>query len=120
MCSSDLSTVIAVMLGDTIDYGEWKSGIRTDGLIYSASSFGTKVGTGIATASLGWALAVGNFDAALAVQGDSALASIKFVFTILPMLATILAVILNLLFNLDKKMPQIRNDLREREVQAGK
>lgn len=72
------STVTAVMLGDTIDYGEWKSGIRMDGLIYSASSFGTKVGTGVATASLGWALGIGNFDAALAVQGDSALASIKF------------------------------------------
>lgn len=114
------STVTAVMLGDTIDYGEWKSGIRTDGLIYSASSFGTKVGTGVATASLGWALAIGNFDAVLAVQGDSALASIKFVFTILPMLATVLAVILNLLFNLDKRMPQIRADLREREAQEGK
>ena len=114
------STVTAVMLGDTIDYGEWKSGIRTDGLVYSASSFGTKVGNGVATASLGWALAIGNFDAALAVQGDSALASIKFVFTILPMLATILAVVLNLLFNLDKKMPQIRDDLREREAKAGK
>lgn len=115
-----VSTVTAVMLGDTIDYGEWKSGIRTDGLIYSASSFGTKVGTGVATASLGWALAIGNFDAVLAVQGDSALASIKFVFTILPMLATVLAVMLNLLFNLDKRMPQIRADLREREAQEGK
>lgn len=114
------STVTAVMLGDTIDYGEWKSGIRTDGLIYSASSFGTKVGTGLATASLGWALAIGNFDASTAVQGASALNAIKFIYIILPMLATILAIILNLLFNLDKKMPQIKADLRAREVESGK
>lgn len=43
------STVTSVMLGDTIDYGEWKSGVRTDGLVFSASSFGTKVGTGLAS-----------------------------------------------------------------------
>lgn len=114
------STVISVMLGDTIDYGEWKSGIRTDGLIYSASSFGAKVGSGIATASLGWALEIGHFDPNVAIQNASALNAIKFVYIVLPMLATIFAIILNLIFNLDKKMPQIKNDLRERKAQADK
>lgn len=111
------STLTAVMLGDTIDYGEWKSGIRTDGLVYSASTFGTKVGNGLATASLGWALAIGSFDASLAVQAAPALNSIKFVFTVLPMIASILAVVLNLIYDLDKKMPQILHDLKERNAE---
>ena len=106
------------MLGDTIDYGEWKSGVRTDGLIYSASTIGTKVGNGLATASLGWALAIGHYDAALAVQSASALNSIKFVFTILPLIASALAVVLNLIYDLDKKMPQILHDLKERKENA--
>lgn len=113
------STVTSVMLGDTIEYGEWKSGIRSDGLVFSAASFGTKVGTGIATASLGWALACGGFDSQIAVQSDTALTAIQAVFVFIPLAATVIAVILNLMFNLDKKMPQIMSDLKEREVQAG-
>ncbi|MBP1967565.1 Na+/melibiose symporter-like transporter [Paenibacillus aceris] len=30
------------MLADTIEYGEWKTGIFTEGLVYSAGSFGAK------------------------------------------------------------------------------
>ncbi|WP_245238250.1 MFS transporter [Paenibacillus etheri] len=30
------------MLADTIEYGEWKTGMRTEGLVYSAGSFGSK------------------------------------------------------------------------------
>lgn len=108
------SPVTPVMLGDTIDYGEWKSGTRTDGLVYSASSFGTKVGNGLATASLGWALAIGNFDAQAAVQGASAMFSIQFVFTYLPLIATIVCIVLNLLYTLDRSMPQILSDLEKR------
>src|SRR5690625_1537111 len=44
------------MLADTIEYGEWKHGVRTEGLIYSAGSFGTKVGTGFGGALMGWLL----------------------------------------------------------------
>ncbi|HEY2491609.1 MAG TPA: MFS transporter [Paenibacillus sp.] len=47
------------MLADTIDYGEWKSGIRSEGLVYSAGSFGTKVGSGVGGAIVGWSLAMG-------------------------------------------------------------
>lgn len=108
------SALTAVMLGDTIDYGEWKSGIRTDGLVYSASTFGAKVGNGVATASLGWALAIGSFDASLAVQAAPALNAIRFVFTVLPLIAAALAVFLNLIYDLDKKMPQILHELKER------
>lgn len=32
------------MVSDTIDYGEWKTGYRTEGLVNSACSFGYKIG----------------------------------------------------------------------------
>lgn len=41
------------MVSDTIDYGEWKTGYRTEGLINSACSFGYKIGNGIGSALLG-------------------------------------------------------------------
>ena len=52
------------------------------------------------------------------MQSASALNSIKFVFTILPLIASVLAVVLNLVYDLDKKMPQILHDLKERKENA--
>ena len=50
------SSVIYGMLADTVEYGEWKTGYRTEGLINSASSFGFKVGNGLGSAILGWVI----------------------------------------------------------------
>ena len=108
------TAIIGVMLADTIDYGEWKSGLRTDGLVFSASSFGTKVGSGLSTALLGWMLAWGGFNAAAAAQSGSAMTAILASFTILPLVCSVIALILNLIYNLDKKMPKILDDLRTR------
>ena len=40
------------MVSDTIDYGEWKTGYRTEGLVNSACSFGYKIGNGIGSAAV--------------------------------------------------------------------
>lgn len=47
------------MVSDTIDYGEWKTGYRTEGLVNSACSFGYKIGNGVGSALLGLILEVG-------------------------------------------------------------
>ena len=44
------------MLGDAADYSEFKNGRRATGLIYSAGSFATKFGGGIAGAIIGLVL----------------------------------------------------------------
>ncbi|RRF57733.1 MFS transporter [Klebsiella pneumoniae] len=41
------------MLANTIDYGEWKFGIRNDGLVYSGGSFSAILGSGIASRGIG-------------------------------------------------------------------
>ncbi len=55
------SAGIYAMVADVADYGEWKNGIRNEGLTFSATSFGTKIGTGIGSAVVGWGLALGNY-----------------------------------------------------------
>ena len=49
------------MVSDTIDYGEWKTGYRTEGLVNSACSFGYKIGNGIGSALLGIILELGGY-----------------------------------------------------------
>lgn len=48
-----LSGVMYGMLADTVEYNDWKSGIRAEGLVFSANSIGQKVGSGIGSAVLG-------------------------------------------------------------------
>ena len=40
--NAGISACMFAMVTDTIEYGEWKTGIRTEGLINSAASFGQK------------------------------------------------------------------------------
>ncbi|HCL02378.1 MAG TPA: sugar transporter [Lachnoclostridium phytofermentans] len=102
------------IVADAIDYGEWKTGVRQDGLTNSATSFGMKVGTGLGSALVGWGLALGKYDATLAVQSESALNVIKFLYVGLPIIGLLFAMIFLGYSNIDKIYPQIEEDLKQR------
>ncbi|KHF39365.1 MFS transporter [Halalkalibacter okhensis] len=104
------------LLGDTIEYGEWKTGIRNEGMVYSGGSMGIKVGSGLGAAMIGWVLALGGYVGGSAIQSDSALLSIQALFIYIPLALTILMIILLLFYNLDKKYPQIIKDLQARNA----
>ncbi|HEY4390853.1 MAG TPA: MFS transporter [Paenibacillus sp.] len=99
------------MLADTIDYGEWKTGIRSEGLVYSAGSFGGKVGNGIGAALVGWLLAIGGYVGGQATISASASASIQFMFIYLPIIFNVILLIVLIPYKLDKEYPQIIEDL---------
>ncbi len=42
---------IFAMTADVVDYGEWKTGVRSEGLVNCCTSFGMKVGIGLGSAS---------------------------------------------------------------------
>jgi GPH family glycoside/pentoside/hexuronide:cation symporter len=107
------------LLADTIEYGEWKSGVRTEGLIYSAGSFGLKVGMGLGTAIVGWLLAWGGYIGGAAVQTDLAIFSIKFLFVGLPIILSIVQIFLLIMYKLDKMYPQIVKELQIRTSTEG-
>ncbi|HTV25134.1 MAG TPA: MFS transporter [Polyangiaceae bacterium] len=52
LCMGPTSALVWAMYADVADYGEWKFGRRSTGLVYSASLFALKTGTMIA----GWLL----------------------------------------------------------------
>lgn len=99
------------MLQDAITYGEWQNGFGTAGMGNAASSFCTKVGSGIGTAALGWILAAGGFDAAASVQSASALGAINWSFAFIPVVTTVISVVCMIFFDLDKKYDGIVADL---------
>lgn len=108
------SAGIYAMVADVADYGEWKTGVRNEGVTYSATSFGMKVGTGIGSAIVGWGLALGNYVGTEAVKTASALESIKALYTYVPLIITAIGLIVLLNANLDKIYPKIQKDLEAR------
>ncbi|MFO7636820.1 MAG: glycoside-pentoside-hexuronide (GPH):cation symporter [Clostridia bacterium] len=49
------------MVADTVDYGEFKTGVRSEGLIFSMNSFALKVGMALASGVAGYVLAISGY-----------------------------------------------------------
>lgn len=106
--------ILFSMLADTIEYGEWKTGVRIEGLVYSGASMGIKIGSGLGSAFLGWGLALGGYVGTQAMQSDTALFTINALFIYVPAILTILMLITLCFYKLDKQYPQILAELRSK------
>ena len=110
--NAGISSCMFAIVSDTIEYGEWKTGYRTEGLINSASSFGFKVGNGLGSAMLGWILALGGYAQNSAIQSSSALFSIKALFIYIPVIVIVLEIIIMSFYHLDNEYDSIIKDLK--------
>lgn len=109
-------TLFFVMLGDIADYSEWKDGRRATGLIYSAGSFATKFGGGIAGALIGFVLAAYNYES----SPQEAFPAIKMLMSWIPSIMTFAAAALMFLYPLtSKKMSEISTELQSRRTSEG-
>ncbi|WP_339255398.1 glycoside-pentoside-hexuronide (GPH):cation symporter [Paenibacillus sp. FSL R5-0749] len=109
-----MMAVGGVLVNNTVEYGEWKTGKRLVGMVNSANSFGVKIGMGLAAAMIGWILALGNYDGALITQADSAITSILVLTVYLPLVIFVLTYLCLRKYDLDEKYPQIVKELEER------
>ena len=112
--------VIGGMNPDALDYGEWKFHKNVTGMGVAAVSFGQKVGTGLGGAIFGLVLDMGHYDGTAAVQAESALRSISINYTWLPLICAILSLVFMLGYNLDKKLPQIQEELKNGRTEGRK
>ncbi len=113
-----LSGNMNAMLADVVEYGEWKRGVRTEGLIYSGASFGGKVGAGLGGAIVAAILHWGQYVPNAATQAPLAMSAIKIAFVGAPFIGSSLIIIMLLLFRVEKKMPLIKAELEERRKKA--
>lgn len=109
--NAGISSCMFAIVSDTIEYGEWKTGYRTEGLVNSASSFGFKVGNGLGSAMLGWILGLGGYVETAVEQSAGAVLSINMLFIYIPVVAVILQVVIMMFYHLDKEYDGIIEDL---------
>lgn len=105
---------IGAMIADTVEYGEWKTGVRNEGLLFASESMGMKIGLGIGGALSGWILGLGGFVSGQATQTPGVITAIKFINIHAVYIICIVAIILLLFYKLDEEYPRIIEDLKER------
>ncbi|GGD18221.1 MFS transporter [Hyunsoonleella pacifica] len=110
-------TLFFAMLGDTADYSEFKNGRRATGLIYSAGSFATKFGGGIAGAIIGFVLAMFNYDGQDLSTINGAIPGIIMLMSWIPSIIAIIAAILMIGYPLNQeKLNEITLELNRRRT----
>jgi GPH family glycoside/pentoside/hexuronide:cation symporter/probable glucitol transport protein GutA len=80
------------MLADCVEYGEWKTGNRAEGMVFSTNIFKTKLAAAIGGAIGAYTLALVGYKAN-AVQSEFTLDMIHAVFTIIPGILSFIALI---------------------------
>ncbi len=89
------------MIPDTVEYAQWKLGLRADGAIYSFSSFFQKLAKAVGGAGVAAALAWAGYVANVA-QTDASLNAIHMMMTVAPGLIMTLMIGLAALYRLDE------------------
>ncbi len=64
MGTAVLNTLMWALEADTVEYGEWKTGVRTEGTTYALFSFTRKMGQAVGGAAAAFTLGRGGYDAA--------------------------------------------------------
>ena len=114
-------SLMFVMTAETVDYGEWRFGVRAQGLLTSVSAIGASIGAGLAGVINSEILARFHFVPNV-TQTASGIMGINLCFIYGPALIDALCVISILFYGLDKVSAKMHADLmakRESEMNEG-
>lgn len=108
------------MLGDTVDYSEWKNNRRATGLIYSAGTFINKTGHGFAGAMVLIVLTLYGYDANIESTVTGALDGMVLLMTGIPVVIGVFGTLFVAWYPLnDSHMQEIERDLIARRKARG-
>ncbi len=111
MCLLGVTTAMA------IDYNAYKYGNRMVASSQSAVGFGGKVGNGLGVSVIGWCLAIAHYDATAAVATTATRQAIYAFNIYIPLLLFAVMLVCAVKFDLEAKLPAIREELEKRRVQ---
>jgi glucuronide carrier protein len=82
--TAGVNTLMWALEADTVEYGEWRTGVRTEGITYALFSFTRKLGQAVGGAVAAYAIAFGGYTGAVLVQNDAALDAIRYASGFIP------------------------------------
>ncbi len=104
-CAGPNKSLIFAMFADSIEYGEYKTGTRIEGLTYAGGTMGCKIGAGLAGAIVGFTLASTGY-VPEAEQSQTVIFGIKSLVFLLPALSYVFIALLMTINDLDKVYPE--------------
>ena len=113
-----LMTAISTLAGDIADYNQMRTGIRSDGVTTSTYSVGVKLGTGLGSAIVAWALAIGHYDGSLAVQASSAINAMIITFAVVPAVIYFIGAILTYFWDIEKYQVEVQAFMAKQKAAA--
>lgn len=115
--SAIFPTLFFAMLGDAADYSEFRNHRRATGLVYSAGSFATKFGGGIAGAIIGLVLGAFHYNGQDSSTIAGAIPGIVMLMSWIPAVLALLAAVIMWFYPLSQeKMDMITMELQQRRT----
>ena len=114
-----LATVLTtIFLADTVDYGEYKNGQRSESVIFSLQTFVVKLGSAVSVLIAGIGIDVIKLDKDALTQSAQTLAGLRFLMIVLPMFGLLMTIIFfNKKYKLtESKLSEIGHSLDQRKA----
>lgn len=115
-----LNAVVFGMLGDVVDFGHWKNGVRQEAFICAGGSVGTKLGSGLASVVITQLLSFAGYDGSIdptkgGQQSASAISMIEGLYVWGPLIIAAGVCLVLFFYKLDKKYDAMMLALTKRE-----
>lgn len=111
-----MMSLYGVLTSMTIDYNEWKYDKKLVAMSGGAIGFGSKVGNGLGAVFLSLFLVLGSYDASLSTATTSMRYSIYGFSNYFPVVINLLMFVIFLKFDLEKRLPKMREEIAARKV----
>lgn len=111
-----MNAALNAMSGDVVEYGEWQSGVRSDGIVFSSSSFSMKVAMGVSSAAIAWVLGASGYDGSRATQSAVTVSAMVNTFVWVPVTMVVVMAVLLFFYDLDGRIGRIGRELAARRA----
>lgn len=106
------TAALSAIVADVGDLVYWKSGVPVQGSVFSITSAGMKIGSGLQAAIVGWALSIGGYVAGSQVQPDSAITAMKAMQIYFPFLIVVIIMFVTFTLNYEKFIPSVKKEIQ--------
>lgn len=97
-----ISTLGWAMVSDTVEYGEYKSGVRSEGIVFAVYSFSQKLATALAGFLVAFVLEISGYQAGVTVQSTDTLKAILSTLTFIPSICVFVSLIVVRHYSIDR------------------
>lgn len=101
VCGGAIAVMFWSMLPDTVEFGELRSGVRDDGILFGLCQFISKAGSGLGIGIIGLLLSFMGYNANQ-VQSEEALQGIRMAAFLIPAVCSLGSIVIIILYPLDE------------------